>query len=207
MNRLRKFRLQFQIRVLGLLTAIGVAAGAMIWSLNQDGLPAVVVLSALMLVGLIASLLHFVSSQHRKLERFLDALAFDDASLRFAEDDWDAQLAEAANDVLGAVREARLATEAKAVYLDTVLKHVPVAVLAVDADGQIMTVNNSARHLFGSARMEHIDDLAIFGRHVPADIKGLNAGEQRKIRAAHRERILDLKVSATQIRLADDDGG
>lgn len=207
MNQLRRFRWQFQIRVLGLLATIGVAMAGLLWSLQRDGLPAVTALAALIVAGLIASLLHFVSSQHRKLERFLTALAFDDASLRFAEDDWDAQLAAAANDVLSAVRDARLATEAKAVYLDTVLKHVPVAVLCVASDGHILTVNNAARHLFGTVRLDQISDLAVFGRQVPEQLGSLNAGEQRMVRAVHRERILDLKVSATQIRLTGEDGG
>lgn len=207
MNRLRKFRLQFQIRVLGLLVTMALASAWLAWSTQQGNLPAVTTLAVLAVIGLTASLLRFVSSQHRKLERFLDALAFDDASLRFAEDDWDAQLAAAANDVLSAVRDARLATEAKAVYLDTVLKHVPVAVLCVAADGHILTVNNAARHLFGTVRLDHVNDLSAFGRQVPDELRSLNAGEQRLVRAAYRERILDLKVSATQIRLTGEEGG
>ncbi|MEM9303304.1 MAG: ATP-binding protein [Pseudomonadota bacterium] len=206
-SRFSQIRFKFQL-TLGLqIVLLGVALAGLIWSATVARLPAVSAVLGLVTLGVFAGLLAYASSGHRKLERFLDALAFDDLSLRLSEQDWDQQLARAANHVLGSVRDARVETEAKATYLDVLVKHVPVAVLSLAADGRIALQNNAARHLFQLPRLSRVDDLAVFGAHLPKALTAIAPGRQELVRAVRDEHVLELKVSATEIRLAGDAGG
>jgi nitrogen fixation/metabolism regulation signal transduction histidine kinase len=205
-SRFEKIRLRFQLSVLVQLALIGVTLFAAIWAMWIARLPAVSAVSALALAAEVTTLLVFVSAQHRKLERFLDTLAVDDLSMRMAEDGWDRPLAQAANHIIGTVRDARMKTEAQANYLNALVKHVPVAILSYRHGGEIALQNNAARRLFQMPHLSTLEDLAVFGAHLPKALAELEPGQCRLIRAAHDEHLLELKVSATEIRISGEDG-
>ena len=206
-SRFSRIRWRFQLAVGAQVAALLPTVGALAWTLARPGLPAVTVVLLLLIVAQFAGLIAYTSSEHRKLERFLDALAFDDLSLRLTEGDWDRQLARAANHILTTVRDARVETEAKATYLDVLVRHIPVAILAIDPAGSVVMQNNAARRLFQRPRLATLEDLADFGAHLPRALAALRPGEERLLRATDGERVLELKVSATEIRLAGDAGG
>jgi nitrogen fixation/metabolism regulation signal transduction histidine kinase len=160
----------------------------------------------LVLAAEVIALLFFISSQHRKLERFLDTLAVDDLSLRLPAEGGDQPLAEAANHIIKTVRDAQMKTEAQANYLNALVKHVPVAILSYRRGGEIALQNNAARQLFRVPRLSSLDDLAVFGAHLPKALAELAPGERRLIRAAHDEHVLELNVSATEIRISGEEG-
>lgn len=206
-SRFARIRLRFQLWVIVQLALMVLTLAGLLWAVWVRGLPAVTAVLAAVLGGQLAALLAFVSSEHRKLERFLDALAFDDLSLQLTEEDWDQQLAQAANHIIDTVREARVESEAQASYLNALVKHVPVAILSFRPDGAVVLQNNAARHLFQVPRLTRVDDLSVYGEHLPKALRALQPGQQRLVRAMAEDRVLELKVSATQIRIAGAGGG
>lgn len=206
-SRYRQIRAAFQVKVIAQILLMIVTFGALGWAVFVAALPAVATIVGLILLAQIAAFLTFVGTQHRKLERFLDALAFGDLSLRLSEEDWDQQLARAANDVIGTVRDARIETEAKAVYLDALVKHIPVAILAIEPDGAVALQNNAARRLLRRPNLRSLRDLKEFGGHLPKALAAMQPGQRRLLRAANDQVTLELSVSATEINLSGAGGG
>ena len=56
-------------------------------------------------------------------------------------------------------------------------------------------------------RLSRIDDLAVFGAHLPKALTAIAPGRQELVRAVRDEHVLELKVSATEIRMVGDAGG
>ena len=203
-SRFSTIRLRYQAIVLLQILLLAVSIGALLYVAVTSQLVAVSLVLAMLVTGQVSGLLAYTASEHRKLERFLDALDFDDLSLQLLEEDWDQQLARAANHIMGTVREARSDTQAQANYLDALIKHVPAAILSYRPDGEIVLINNAARQMFAIPRLHNMQGLAALGAHLPAQLMALEPGQQRMIRAADDNRVLELKVAVTEIRMSGD---
>src|SRR5690606_31567818 len=115
------------------------------------------------------------------------------------------KLAEAFDRVLERFRETRAAKEEQAGYLHTLVQHVPVAVVAVDAAGQVDLFNNAARRLFGIAELRNLHDLKSFGPELVDGLLELRAGQQQLVKVVRGNELLQLNVSATELRMRGKD--
>ena len=74
-----------------------------------------------------------------------------------------AELGAAFEEILRRFRAARTAKEEQASYLDTLVQHVPVAVIALDETGRVDQFNHAARRLFGVGAPHNLQDFTGFG--------------------------------------------
>ena len=165
----QQFRARFRALVVIQIMLLVGSIGFLAWSLLAAGFIAVPVATAIVVTLQIVGLLHYVEAHVDTLEDFFAAINYEDFTLRFVEDDVDAELKEAFNRILGKFREASADREIQAVYLATVVKHIPVPFIAVKSDGTLSLVNNPARRLTGLSALRHFDHL---GRSAkPAGIR------------------------------------
>jgi two-component system, NtrC family, nitrogen regulation sensor histidine kinase NtrY len=163
--------------------------------------------AAIMMVILalqVTSLLRYVAKTNRELSRFLTAVRHQDLSQSFAAPEPSEsfiELSSAFEDILRRLRETRTAKEEQASYLNTLVEHVPVAVLAIDDSGRIDLTNGAARRLLGSNAPRHIDEYARLGSDFPDRLRRLQTGERQLIKAARETSELQLNVTATELRV------
>src|ERR1700678_1528236 len=123
-------------------------------------------------VAQITLFIEFATQSGREVARFLDAVSFDDTSQSFSGLRADAayrELGEAMTRVLERLRMSRTQREEQARYLQALLAHVPVALIAIDSAGGVQILNTAARRLFESA----ISKAAEFSRHGAAFAAGM----------------------------------
>ncbi len=108
-------------------------------------------------------LFHYVENTNRKLIRFLEAVRFSDFAIGFSSDnklgESFRELNKNFNEVLDAFRQARSEKEEHLQYLNTVVQHVSVGLLAFDPDGNVDLINAAACRLLGVYRLRHISEL------------------------------------------------
>ena len=109
------------------------------------------------------------------------------------------ELKAAFEDVLGRFREARLEREAQRRYLETLVEHVPVAILAVHADGSVELLNNAARRLFNAAKGTAVPELIAYGAAFQRDIAQAKPGDRMVTRMQIDGVQRNLVLSTTQI--------
>ena len=136
------------------------------------------------------------------LEDFFAAVNYEDFTRRFVEDDVDVELKEAFNKVLGRFQVARADRDMQASYLDTVIRHVPVAFFAARSDGSLSLVNNPARKLTGLPALANIQDLAKLDDGLPTELASIEAGQQRLLQTNIHGLPVELRVSVAEIRMA-----
>ncbi|MGH6828645.1 MAG: hypothetical protein ACREFW_07020, partial [Rhizomicrobium sp.] len=152
-----------------------------------------------------ATLVHFATSWSREVARFLDAVAFEDASASFAglsSDSVFRELGLAMGRVMETLRRGRAEREEQAHYLKALINHVPVALLAVDEDGKVNLLNFAARRLFEGAAT-NVADFPRYGPAFAAGLEQLKPGEGVLLRMERRSGALQLKAAATDLALAD----
>src|SRR5271154_2423602 len=92
----------------------------------------------------IALFMEFATQSGREVARFLDAVSFDDTSQSFSGLSADGayrELGEAMTRVLERLRMSRTQREEQARYLQALLAHVPVALIAIDGSGGVQILN------------------------------------------------------------------
>jgi nitrogen fixation/metabolism regulation signal transduction histidine kinase len=156
----------------------------------------------------VAVLLNYVQRTNRDLGRFLLTIQHSDFSQSFSAGGSGvpfAELGDAFEGVLQRFRETRSAKEEQASYLNTLVQHVPIAVLAVDAAGRVDLFNHAARRLFGVNELRNLHDFTGFGADFPSNVASLEAGQQVLMKVMRNNEQLQLNVSATELRMRGQD--
>lgn len=155
--------------------------------------------------------LRTVHRTNRELVRFLDGIRYDDFQQSFTIAPLGPSFAElkaAFDRVMTRFRDTRLEREAERRYLEALVEHVPVAILAIREDGAVELLNNAARRLLDAPAATTLDDLVRYGAAFQRDLSQSRAGARAvtriEIDGVHRQLILSttqLIVTASPIRL------
>lgn len=156
----------------------------------------------------VAVLVHYVQRTNRELARFLLAVRHEDLAQSFSAAPSGGSFAElgaAFEEILRRFRAARSAKEEQASYLDTLVEHVPVAVIALDDQGRIDRFNHAARRLFGVGTPRRLQDFDGFGPEFPGRILALEPGRPALLQVAKENASLQLNVLATELKIGGRD--
>ena len=193
-----RFRALVVIQVLLLVGSMGVLTGSLI----ATEFVAVPIAVAIVFFMQVVGLLHYVESHVDTLEDFFAAIKYEDFTRRFVEDDVDVELKEAFNRILGKFQDASAEREVQAVYLETVVKHVPVPFIAARSDWTLSLVNNPARRLTGIPALRHFYQLAELDPQLPELMQSIAPGSQQLLQTRLRDVPAELRVSVSEIRIA-----
>ncbi|HWA91109.1 MAG TPA: ATP-binding protein [Rhizomicrobium sp.] len=151
----------------------------------------------------IALFYQFATQSGREIARFLDAVAFDDTSQSFTgltADSAYRELGQAMTQVIARLQSSRTQREEQARTLQTMLAHVPVALITIGLDGEIELLNMAARRLF-ERRITRADELGRHGQAFAAGIGALQPGNSAILRMERVSGPLQLKASVTDLTI------
>ncbi len=197
-----RLRTRFRIMTIAQVFLLTVTLCVLSLTVIETKHVAVPVLLAGIALFQVFALIHSVHAHVNTLEDFFAAVNYEDFTRRFIEDDVDAELKDAFNKVLERFQDARADRDLQAGYLDTVIRHVPVAFFAARADGSLSLVNNPARRLTGMPTLANIQDLAKLDDGLPTELASIEAGQQRLLQTNIRGLPVELRVSVAEIRMA-----
>jgi two-component system, NtrC family, nitrogen regulation sensor histidine kinase NtrY len=161
----------------------------------------------LVVVGLLllwagVNLYTYTTGINRKLTYFLESVRYSDFAVGFNADSQlgpsFSQVNQQFNEVLEAFRQARAEKEANLQYLNTIVQHVSVGLLAFDATGQVELVNQAALRLLDTYRLRTLTDLAAQYPDLPARLTGPDRQAAFAYTTANSN---DLAVRTTDVRL------
>lgn len=190
---MKRFGYNILLRIL--LMVLTITAGCWFW---WNDYPLMAVLVVPVLLAQVLSLYHYLNRVNRKLTLFLEAIRYEDFSIRFSADNKLGKSFSALNhqfnEVLEAFRQTRAEREANLKYIDTIIQHISIGILSFGSDGKIELINPAAFRLMGIYRLRYLDELkhahpklAELLQDLPAGQKTLYAtqnGQQLSIHAA-----------------------
>ena len=192
---------RFQTAAFLRLAGLAATLMALAWAVGHTDWYVCMLLLALATVAQAVALVRFAGRSSREVARFLDAIAFDDTSASFqglSREGPFAELGAAMARVLDRLRTGRAEREEQTQYLQTLLAHVPVALISLEDHGAVQLLNLAGRRLFESA----CTDTAQFSRHGAAFAAGmetLKPGESVILRMERKVGPLQLKAAATDV--------
>src|SRR5271155_929222 len=135
-----RFQATIFLRVTLLVATLAVLAWMMLHTMWYVTMAIFIVAAA----GQVHGLIKFASKSGREVARFLDAVAFDDNTVSFSalsRDGAFADLSAAMTRVLDQLRMGPAEREEQAQYLQSVIAHLPVALISIDEHGAIQLLN------------------------------------------------------------------
>jgi two-component system, NtrC family, nitrogen regulation sensor histidine kinase NtrY len=148
-------------------------------------------------------LIHFTTKWSRDVTRFLESVSFEDTTARFpglAGDRVFRDLGIAMGKVMERLSHGRAEREEQAQYLQALINHVPVALLAVEDSGTVQLLNFAARRLF-EGPCTKAADFPRYGEAFAAGIESLRPGDGAILRMERKAGSLQLKGAATDLTL------
>ena len=159
-------------------------------------------ITGLAIVGISYNLIHFTESTNRRLVRFFDSIRYEDLSVNFRGSEQLGtsfrELTSSFEEVLEIIRQVRAESQESLQYLQTVVQHVQVGLLAWDSEGRISIFNHSARHLLATKNAGQMDELMRQNPSLIQRIKAMEAGTSLLIPVSQE---VCLAVSATSLKL------
>ncbi|HVV82065.1 MAG TPA: ATP-binding protein [Kofleriaceae bacterium] len=163
------------------LAALFATMVAVVYLAARTELPVATALTGGLALAQAALLVHYVHRTNRELVRLLGAIRYDDFQQSFTIEELGptfADLKGAFDEVIGRFRAARLDREAQRRYLEALVEHVPVGILALHEDGAVELLNSAARRLLDAAAPTRIDALVAYGAGFQRDLVQSHPGDR-----------------------------
>jgi len=195
---IRSFRATVALRV-GLLAVSAVAAAGAL-ALGRYATAAIL---AAVIAVLAWWLVRYVEFTTRSLDLFLRSIEVSDFSHTLSPgpsgksfDDLGATF----DRVMERFREISTTRQENLHYLESVVQHVPVGLLAFDGTGRVESMNSSAKSLLDLPALHNIDDLAGSSPELHRRIRALGPGERDLVTVSGGGRLQQLSLHATALR-------
>ena len=195
----RRFRTNVISRVL--LLAV---TSLLIYPAFARHLYAATALIGLLLVLEVYSLIHYVQRTNRELSRFLESIRYNDFSAGFTSGTKGSgfdELNRIYSEVVSRFREISLEKEESYRYLQAVVQHVGIGMIAFSPDGGVELINAAAKKLFDIPRLGKIDDLAPVSPGLVEILKSIEPGGSELVKLTVAGDLLQVFVYATELRL------
>lgn len=157
-------------------------------------------LAALAAAWQVVALGRFVTRTNRDLAQLLASIRYSDFSRSFTDGLQGSgfeELTAALNEVTAEFRRAKLEKEEHFRFLQTIIDHVGVGLIALEADGKVELINNAARRMLKVPHLRRIEDLASVNPKLAETLIALAPGENRLVRFQRDEGLLQFSIYAT----------
>jgi two-component system nitrogen regulation sensor histidine kinase NtrY len=195
----RRFRANVVVRVLLLAVTV-----LLIYPALARHLYAATVLIGILIALEIYSLIRYVERTNRELARFLESIRYSDFSAGFTTGTQGPgfdELNRVYSEVVSRFREISLEREESYRYLQAVVQHVGIGMIAFGPDGVVELINASAKKLFDIPRLGRIDDLAEVSPGLVDILKSIEPGGNELIKITAAGELLQIYIYATELRL------
>ena len=196
----RRFRLVCIVRILTLTATLVLLA----YLIFNSSLYATMIVVGLAIIYQVYGLINFVEKANRTVTSFLESIKYSDFSDQFSSGlrgkSFD-ELNAAFSSVIKRFRDLRQDREENYRYLQTVVQHVGIGLIAFDEKGEVELINNAARRLFHTATVKNIDKLRSFSVDLVERLRVAQPGQQQLVTVRNTNDVLQLSIYTTRLHL------
>lgn len=196
----RRFRIVCVVRILILTATLMLLA----YLIVNSSLYATMVAVGLAAIYQVYGLISVVEQTNHVFTRFLESIKYSDFSDQFTSglrgksfDELNAAFAR----VIQRFRDLRQDREENYRYLQTVIQHIGIGLIAFDDKGEVELINNAARRLFHTASLKSIEKLNAFSGDLVERLRSARSGQQQLVTVRNTNDVLQLSVYTTRLHL------
>lgn len=198
----KNFRFQIILRILLLCLSILL----FIMLIIKSQLYASIFLVIIVIIYQIISLIRYIETTNRRLSQFLQSVRYADFSQSFTIKGLGSSftaLNQAFSDVIEDFRKIRKEKEEQYQYLQTVVQHVGIALIAFYENGEIELMNSAAKRLLNRPKLRRIQQMESISAVLPQTIMNLKAGQHTTLKIHLNGDLMQLAIYSTQFMLSN----
>ena len=156
----KRFGTLIFIRIIFLCLSIFV----LFYLFNETKLIATTFIVFVIIIIQIYSIIYFVQKTNREIARFFSSIKYSDFSQSFKSNIKGSafeELSSSFSEVIDEFRKARTEKEEHFRYLQTVVQHVSIGLMAYTSGGNVELINNAAKRLMKINNIKNISELSI----------------------------------------------
>jgi len=196
----KRFRVNSIIRIL----LLGLTLAGFFYILFKTTLYAALVIIGILIIYQIYSLIHYVERTNRDLASFFQAIKYSDFSQTFKDHgigpSFDA-LKRAFNEVMNAFRKTRTEKEEHYRYLQTVIQHIGIGLIAFQPNGEVELINTAAKRLLNVTQLKNIESLEPWSKPLVNTLLNLRPKQRALVKVEDENELLHLALYATEFKL------
>lgn len=166
------------------------------------------VILVLLIIMQIIMLIRYVERTNARLSQFLQSIRHSDFSSTFTDQGLGSNfegLNKAFTEVIDAFKKHRSEKEEHYNYLQTVVQHVSMGIIAFKHDGKIDIFNNAVKRLLKVRHIRNISELSAIKEELPQLLFGMKAGNKTLVRLFIDDEMLQVSLYATEFRMRGED--
>ncbi len=149
-------------------------------------------------------LIQFAERTNNKLKKFLESIRHSDFASSFSDKGMGKSfegLNAEFNKVIEQFKQNRAEKQEHFNYLQTVVQHVSIGIIAFTKDGEVDIFNKATKSIFRVNNLRNISDLAKINTELPEKLMSLKAGDKTLVKLFLEDEFLQLSVYATEFRM------
>ena len=199
-----RFRLRIAFRVI--LIALSMLAFSLAISAKEFRFTSVIL--AILAIAQVIELISYTEKANRQLTRFLESIRYSDFTVSFTGDSMGpsfADLNKAFNEVVAEFRRNKAEKEEHFNYLQTVVQHISIGIIAFKKNGKVDMFNNAVKQLLSIHHLRAIHELNQVKPGLAEKVINLKAGESCVSKVFIDDQLMQLLIRATEFRLRGED--
>jgi len=196
----KKFRFHIILRVIFLL----LSSFVFFYVLLETDFWASAFIVAFLIILQTISLIRYAEQTNKYLVRFLEAIKYSDFSHSFSISGLGSSFDELKNsftEVIKAFQKSRVEKEEHYRYLQNVIQHIGIGLIAFQKSGEVKLLNSAAKKLFGINQLKNIQSLNEVNEELTKKLHSINAGERDLVKIVENDEIFQLIIYATEFKL------
>ncbi len=152
----------------------------------------------------IVSLIHYIEKTNRIVTSFLESVRFSDFSRTFQAEGLGSSfdnLKKAFNKVIEDFQKIRSEKEEHYFYLQNIISHIEIGIIAYQKDGTVEMINNAAKKLFNVQQLKNIQLLETWNPGLELVFLNIEPGDNELIKVKRGEDLLQLSIQATEFKI------
>ena len=196
----KRFRINLILRILLLCLAVFL----FFFLLFRTQLFAALFITGIVIIYLVYSTIQYVETTNRDLARFFNSIKYGDFTQSFKDNSMGASFTSLRNtftEVANAFRKTRTEKEEHYRYLQTIVQHVGIGLLAFTPDGEVELMNNALKRLLKLSHLKNIQSLESISQDLVHTLFRLKPREKALVKVEKSNEALHLALFATEFKL------
>ncbi len=198
----KSFRVNFIVRTVLLTVNIFLFAFLLI----TTSFTLSIILTGLLVVFQVVALIHYIDKTNRMLNNFLESIRYSDFTRTFEMEGLGSsfdKLKNSFNEVIKDFQNVRAEKEENFFYLQSVIQHIGISLIAYDKTGRVELVNNATKKLFQLRNINHIEALNSFSAELVQKLVTIKHNENTLVKVVDKDEILQLAIYATEFKISN----
>jgi len=195
-----RFRSELIIRILLLTGTIFV----FVYLVNKTQLTFTTIAVLLFAVVQIMLLIRYVDKTNQLLNSFLQSIRYSDFTRTFQVESTDSSLNKlktTLNEVIRDFQSVRAEKEESYHYLQTIIQHIGIALIAYQRDGSVELINNATKRLFQVRNLPNIQVLSSYSHELVQKLLTIKHGENALVKVRDKDDLLQLSIYGTEFKI------